>query len=140
MLLNKNLIYSPLIILILQKLQNKGKKKITEKLLKKYFLLLKNNNFNFFEFLLEKNLNKIKNPIILYLKKFKGSTYKIPYRLNLKKSISNSIKLLKNLNFYNRNFSKIIYIEFLNILNNKGFLISNKLIFIKQALYLRVSF
>nr|QEM01794.1 30S ribosomal protein S7 [Nephromyces sp. ex Molgula occidentalis] len=139
-LLTNNLIYSNLIIFIIQKLKKQGKQKISENLLKNYFLLLKNNKFNFFEILLEKNLNKIKSPVILYLKKFKGSTYKIPYRLNLKKSLSKSIKLLKNLNIYNINFSKIIYIEFINILNNKGFLLSNKLIFIKQALYLRVFF
>nr|QEM01563.1 30S ribosomal protein S7 [Nephromyces sp. ex Molgula occidentalis] len=140
-ILDKNSIYSPLIILILQKFQKNGKLKLSHTLLKKCFILLKNNNFNSFELLLEESLNKIKSPVVLYSKKIRGSKYKIPYRLNLKKSILKAISLLnKSSKLNNINFSKSLSLELLNILNNKGISISNKQNLIKQALTLRVNF
>nr|QEM01652.1 30S ribosomal protein S7 [Nephromyces sp. ex Molgula occidentalis] len=137
---NEQLIYSPLIILLLNKFQKKGKKHLIEKKLLKVYKILNWTSILMFEYYLEKSINSLLSPIILISKKKATTTYKIPVRINLLISI---LKALKNLNNtlkknYKFNFSKSFYLEIINILNNKGSSINAKQKLLKQALLLRV--
>nr|QEM01593.1 30S ribosomal protein S7 [Nephromyces sp. ex Molgula occidentalis] len=137
---NEKLLYSPLIILLINNFQKKGKKHLIEKYLIIVLKLLKIKSIFLFEKYLEKSINLLLIPVILISKKKGGISYKSPKRINLLISILKSLKLLNIVikNNYKITFSKSLYLEIKNILKNKGISISTKQKLLKQALLSRV--
>nr|QEM01854.1 30S ribosomal protein S7 [Nephromyces sp. ex Molgula occidentalis] len=137
---NEKLIYSPLIILLINKFQKKGKKNLVEKNLLDIYKLLHWNSIKIFEQYLENTINNLLVPVILLSKKKATTKYKIPIRINLLISVLKSLKNLNNIikNNYKIKFSQALYLEIKNILNNKGNSILAKKNLLKQALLVRV--
>nr|QEM01824.1 30S ribosomal protein S7 [Nephromyces sp. ex Molgula occidentalis] len=137
---NNTLIYSPIIIILMNKFQKKGKKHLIEKNLLETSKLLNWNSIKIFEQYLENIINQLLIPIILLSKKKASVRYKIPIRVHLLMSILKSLKTLNNIikSNYKIKFSNALYLEIKNILTNKGISILTKKNLLKQALSLRV--
>nr|QEM01681.1 30S ribosomal protein S7 [Nephromyces sp. ex Molgula occidentalis] len=126
--------------LFVKKIQKKGKLFKSKKILNKTFKLINKKNF-YNNNILEIIIKKLKFSIKLIYKRVLGSVYQIPIKISLKKSISLAIKLILisiNKQKKNMKFDKLLYLEFLNILNNEGLSLQQKHIFLKKALSFRV--